>query len=327
MATASTHGLSTCARKRLASARSRYAKILPLVATQQRFIGIDLGGARGKTTALAVLVKRGDEAQVETVLMRGPNHSSAQSEPWTDSTLLDYLERESPDSTTVAINAPLTQPACIRCTLSVCPGDANCVDLSTRWLRSTGQQLQAQYVLADPNRIVALRQSSGFHQVTAPPAAATQRLPPYTHRCTEVELHYGRGILPKEQIGQASWAITSRANFLRRRLAALGFSLNENLIEVSPRCTIHSLFGAMAAQGYKRDADPWHTRASIVEGMGSLHFGVKSGMSREDVLRNDNCFDALISAYTGFLKVRDEWTMPAGEPFASDGWIWAPPAT
>tara|TARA_R110002096_G_scaffold423452_2_gene630668 strand:+ start:80261 stop:81157 length:897 start_codon:yes stop_codon:yes gene_type:complete len=294
------------------------------VSTQQKFIGIDLGGARGKTTALAELVRNGDEALVETVLMRGPEHSSAKSQPWTDATLIEYLGGQDRGAI-IAINAPLTQPACMRCTLSKCPGDAACVDVSTVWLRSTGQELQQQYVLADPNRIVAIRQSSGFHQTTAPPAAATQRLPPYTHRCTEVDLHYLRGILPKEQIGQASWAITSRANFLRRRLEALGFSLNESLLEVSPRCTIHALFGAVAAQGYKRDADPWHTRASIIEGMRGLRFGAKSGMSREDVLRNDNCFDALISAYTGFLKVRDAWTMPSGEPFASDGWIWAPP--
>jgi hypothetical protein len=311
----------------LAEVWTRYAKILSLVSSQQRFIGIDLGGARGKTTAVAVIVRSDNEAMVETVLMRGPEHSSARSQPWTDATLLDYLESEATDATTIAINSPLTQPACMRCTLSKCPGDANCVDTSTVWLRSTGQELQQQYVLADPNRIVALSQSSGFHQVTAPPPAATQRLPPYTHRCTEVDLHYRRGILPKEQIGQSSWAITSRAHFLRRRLEALGFSLNQSLLEVSPRCTIHALFGSLAAQGYKRDADPWHTRASIVEGMAGLRFGVKSGMSREDVLRNDNCFDALISAYTGFLKVRDGWTMPAGEPFASDGWIWAPPTS
>lgn len=295
------------------------------MASSQKFIGIDLGGARGKSTAVAVLSRDGDEALVESVLMRGPEHRASQSQPWTDATLLPYLHDEA-RSSTIAINAPLTQPACARCTIATCPGDEKCPDVATRWLRSTGQEMQAQHVLADPNRIVALRQGTGFRQIASAPPAASQRLPPYTHRCTEVSLHYGAGILPKDQLGQSSWAIASRANFLRRRLAHMGFELNANLLEVSPRCTIHALFGQHAAQGYKRDADPWRTRASIVEGMVSLRFGAKSGMSREDVLRNDNCFDALISAYTGFLKVRDEWQMPLGEPFASDGWIWAPPS-
>ena len=296
------------------------------MASYQKFIGIDLGGARGKSTALAVLVRDGDSASVVSILMRGPDHCAAMSQPWTDETLLAFLGDESSETTAVAINAPLTQPACMRCTLASCPGDAECPDVATRWMRSTGQALQAQYVLADPNRIVTLNQGSGFRQETVPPAAATQRLPPYTHRCTEVDLHYRRELLPREQIGQGSWAITSRANHLRRRLLSMGFALNEGLIEVSPRCTIHALFGAAAAQGYKRDADPWHTRASILEGMSSLRFAPSSGMSREDVLRNDNCFDALVSAYTGFLRTRDGWSMPDGEPFKTDGWIWAPPA-
>ena len=291
----------------------------------QTFIGIDLGGARGKSTALALLERQEDVASVETVLMRGPRHCAQESQPWTDDALLEYLANFDTENTAIAINAPLTVPACLRCQLSKCPGDTVCTDVATAWLRTTGQNLQAQYVLADPNRIVALHQGVGFRQVVAPPPAATQRLPPYTHRCTEVELHYGRGLLPKEHIGQSSWAIASRAQYLRRSLAGRGFVLNQSLLEVSPRCTIHALFGEAAAQGYKRDADPWHTRASIIEGMKPLRFATRSGMSKEDVLRNDNCFDALLSAYTGFLWARDGWTMPTGKPFDEDGWIWAPP--
>jgi len=295
------------------------------VANHRTFIGIDLGGARGKSTAVAELHRDGNQVSVTTVLMRGPDHSAHKSQPWTDETLLSYLATFDADTTAIAINAPLTTPACLRCKVSACPGDANCVDAATLWLRSKGQQLQAEHVLSDSSRIVALHQGSGFHQISTPPAAATQRLPPYTHRCTEVDLHFRRGLLPREQIGQTSWAIASRANFLRRNLATQGFALNTSLLEVSPRCTIHALFGAHAAQGYKRDADPWRTRASIIEGMDSLRFATTSGMSREDVLRNDNCFDALVSGYTGFLWSRDGWTMPDGAPFDQDGWIWTPP--
>lgn len=273
-----------------------------------------------------MLNRDGDNARVESVLMRGPEHSANQSQPWTDTTLLAFLDAFTSADTAIAINAPLTVPSCMRCTLPACPGDTVCTEASVLWLRDTGMALQAQHVLADPNRIVALSQGSGFRQITAPPAAATQRLPPYTHRCTEVDLHYRRGILPREQIGQASWAIVSRARYLRRSLATRGFALNQGLIEVSPRCTVHALFGEEAALGYKRDADPWQTRASVIEGMESLHFAATSGMSKEDVLRNDNCFDALVSAYTGFLWSRDDWTMPEGAPFDVDGWIWAPPA-
>jgi hypothetical protein len=47
-------------------------------------------------------------------------------------------------------------------------------------------------------------------------------------------------------------------------------------------------------------------------------------MAREDVLRNDHCFDAVISAYTAYLWARDGWDVPA-EHVAEDGWIFSPP--
>lgn len=285
----------------------------------QSFIGVDLGGAKGKSTALAKVERSPEAASVLAILMRAPDGS-----PWTDDTLLDYFRGHDPACTVLAINAPLTSPACVRCTLKACPGYANCVDPATVWLRDIGQDLLEEAVMSDRNRIVAVPSGKGFRSQASLPPAATQRLPPYTHRCTEVDLHYRRGLLPKEQLGQSSWAIINRAAHLRKVLASLGFALNTSLLEVSPRCTVSGLFGEEAAKRYKRDADPWHTRAAIVEGMKDLSFSTTSRLGREEVLRNDNCFDALLSAYTAYLWAIEGWPMPEGEPFASDGWIWAP---
>lgn len=288
----------------------------------QNFIGIDLGGAKGKSTAIAIL-RRSDtgDARVESILMRAEDGS-----PWADDTLLEFLRTYSPSDTAIAINAPLTAPACVRCTLTRCPGYQECSDPATVWLRTIGQELHLESVLSDHNRIAAMPQSSGFRQPAPVPAAALQRLPPYTHRCTEVELHYTRGLLAKEHMGQSSWAIASRAAHVRKVLAGAGFVINEALLEVSPRCTIQALFSENEARSYKRDADPWQTRAAIVEGMDALSFSQGSRLSREEVLRNDNCFDALVCGFTGFLWARDGWTMPADGPFDVDGWIWAPPS-
>lgn len=286
-----------------------------------RYIGIDLGGARGKSTAVALLRRAPEGPCVESVLMRAEDNR-----PWSDDTLLAYVEGFSPEDSVLAVNAPLTAPACVRCSLEVCPGYASCAEPATVWLRTIGQDLQARAVLADRDRIAAVPQGSGFRDPARLPAAAQQRIPPYTHRCTEVLLHFERELLSREHLGQNSWAIASRAAHLRRALAGQGFLLNESLLEVSPRCTVHALFGEQPARGYKRDADPWQTRAAIVEGMDDLSFAASSRLSREDVLRNDNCFDALLSAYTAYLWARDEWTMPEEGPFDLDGWIWAPPS-
>ncbi len=288
----------------------------------QTFIGIDLGGARGKSTAVALVHRDpNDKARVESVLMRAEDGS-----PWVDDSLVEFLNSFSPDRTAIAINAPLTAPACVRCTLERCPGYQECSDPATVWLRTKGQDLHAEAVLSDDNRIAAMPQASGFRQPRVLPAAASQRLPPYTHRCTEVHLHYTRGLLAKEHMGQSSWAIASRAAHLRKVLTGTGFVINESLLEVSPRCTISALFGESQSRNYKRDADPWQNRAAIIEGMHALSFARESRLSREEVLRNDNCFDALVCAYTGFLWARDEWLMPDEGPFGQDGWIWAPPS-
>jgi hypothetical protein len=283
------------------------------------FIGVDLGGARGKTTAVAQL-RRGEDgrAWVQSVSTR---HKS---EPWVDDTLLGFVEGLGDDAV-VAIDAPLTSPACARCTVAVCPGVEACVDPAVVWLRSEGRELTEDAAVA------ADVVSGGSHTVARSavprtPARTRLRLQPYAHRCTELVVCYERGLLPPSSVGGAVGLVAHRAAHLRRRLLRAGFELHQNLIEVSPAATIAALFDRRRARGYKRDADPWETRAEIIEALSAdLEFAPSSRLAREDVLRNDHCFDAVIDAYTAFLWARDGWTMPEG-PYVEDGWIWAPPA-
>src|SRR5262249_54901301 len=72
------------------------------------FVGIDLGGARGKTTAVAILTRRDDMVAVDEVATRRVG------EPWHDESLWEYLSVLGPNAA-IAINAPLTAPACVRC--------------------------------------------------------------------------------------------------------------------------------------------------------------------------------------------------------------------
>jgi hypothetical protein len=292
------------------------------------FIGIDLGGARGKTTAVARIevtdAERG-QATVLEVCTRFRAHAGEEA-PWHDDSLLDYVTGLAARAV-VAIDAPLTAPACVRCQLGACPGISRCDVPATVWLRTVGAQLQDQ-AMSDLDRIAVIPSHSGFGRF-APHAQAPfkQRVAPYTHRCTEVWLHYDRDLIPRDGIGQGTGPVSARAAHLRRVMSSHGFRLNENLLEVSPRATVAALFGAREARGYKRDADPWETRAAIIENLSdSLKFAFTSRLSREEVLRNDHCFDALLSAYTAFLWARDGWTMPDDGAFADDGWIWVPPA-
>ncbi|MBA3451713.1 MAG: DUF429 domain-containing protein [Deltaproteobacteria bacterium] len=271
-----------------------------------RFVGVDLGGGRGKTTAIAELRSGPAGAEVIEVATR----SSRQ--PWTDDTLVHRLSDGESTSRVIAIDAPLTQTACGRCERPVCPGMEACADPTVVWLRTTGRSLM---------RKVSAATVGG---TTRPQQPAQARLAPYSHRATEVVMTYERGLLPLSALGSTTGAVAARASQLRRRLRGAGFQLHENLLEVSPAATIAALCGSKAARGYKRDADPWRTRAVILEQLSDLSFASQSRMAREDVLGNDHCFDAVISAYTAYLWARDGWTAPEGW-VADDGWIFAPP--
>lgn len=275
------------------------------------FVGVDLGGARGKTTAVAQLrVTPSGRAAVHAVSTRH------RGEPWVDETLVGFVEGLG-DDVVVAIDAPLTSPACTRCVLPACPGIEACADPAVVWLRTEGRALTEDTAVA--SNVV------GGGTVTRAPARSRPRVQPYAHRCTELVVCHERGLLPPSSLGAAVGLVAHRATHLRRRLLRAGFELNQNLIEVSPAATVAALFDRRRARGYKRDADPWETRAAIMEALPDLEFAPGSRLAREDVLRNDHCFDAVIDAYTAFLWARDGWAMPEGVPFADDGWIWTPP--
>ena len=297
---------------------NKLTRIQPLKRPFTTFIGVDLGGARGKTTAIAELsvVQGEDTVRVQSVRARGSQNGNEA--PWHDDVLMKFL-RSKPEAV-IAFDAPLVVPACVRCTEPVCPGREDCEVPAVVWLRQKSADLEVARQ-NDHSRIASI--GSGRNGADAP-LLQTQRLQPYLHRCTEISLHHEQKILHREHVGQANRLVAARAVHLRRRLAPHGFELNKNLIEVSPRATIHSLFGGDRARRYKREADPWEARAAILDSIQpDLPFAAQSGLSREEVLRNDHCFDALISAYTAFLWAKEGWQLPPG-PFAIDGWIWAP---
>lgn len=276
-----------------------------------RFVGVDLGGGRGKTTVLAEIVATPAGAAVTEVATRSGTA------PWTDETLARRLAEPSPD-TVIAINAPLVAPACSRCPRPVCPGMEACEEPAVGWLRTTGRALVREVAAESVG-------ASGVRITTS----AQVRLAPYIHRATDVVMTYERGLLPLASLGATNGTIAARAGQLRRRLTGAGYELNRNLLEVSPAATVAALCGTRAGRGYKRDADPWRTRALVLESL-ALTFSPRSRMAREDVLRSDHCFDAVIAAFTAFLWARDGWQLPGGDAasvFVDDGFVWAPPTT
>jgi hypothetical protein len=271
-------------------------------------LGIDLGGGKGKKTALATLRLDGSNA---TVVDIAPRSGAV---PFYDAALLETI-RQYGDETLLCIDAPLTLPPCLRCTVPVCPGQESCVDPSVIEMRAlaaeTAERLGDRFGDRDTRR--------GKPPIT-----------PYTQRATEIHLACRAGIVAREGLGQGTGPLAARASHLVRALADR-FTLNVNLIEVYPRATL-GLLGL--ATPFKKHLREREGRARILDALSDeLRFG--PGIWRERCVQSDHLFEAVICAFTGFLWARDGWTLPAGAEGAGtrddasrlrDGWIWTPPA-
>jgi predicted RNase H-like nuclease len=257
----------------------------------ERFLGVDLGGGKGKKTALAVLERRGDDGGIAVVALL-PRSGEA---PLYDAALVDAIKTHG-QGALVCMDAPLTLPPCLRCEVPVCPGQEACVDPAVVEMR----------------RLVREVDETRDHRRGKP------NVTPYTQRATEVYLHRIRGVLPRETLGQGMGPLTARAAHVMRAIAG-DFHLNENLIEVYPKATLALL---RLGELYKKRPE---VRLEILARMDGLSFA--PGVWREDCVQSDHAFDAIVCAYTGFLFARDGWVMPeeSAAVMARDGWIWVPP--
>jgi len=254
-----------------------------------RFIGVDLGGGKGKKTALAVLERSREGVTVTRLSPR------AKEPPLYDAALVSTL-LELGGNAVICIDAPLTLPPCLRCTEPVCPGQLACVDAEVVSMRA----------------LAGRQPSAGRDHRRGKPT-----ITPYTQRATDLYLR-SRGMLARETMGQAMGPLAARAAHLVRALGR-SFRLNQNLIEVYPRATLE-LLGYR--EPYKKRVD---RRIEILAALGDLGFG--PGVWREECRQSDHVFDAVLCAYTGYLRDRDGWQISAlaGDAIDPQGWIWVPP--
>jgi predicted nuclease with RNAse H fold len=250
------------------------------------FIGVDLGGGKGKNTAVAHLELTGGGVEVK-------DYGTGKDAPWYDERLIAYL-REHPTAL-VAIDAPLTLPSCVRCVLPSCPTVETCEVPVVGWFR--GRENGARLAGKKP------------------------KYTPYTQRAAEVLLHEEHRILPRETLGQGMGPLTARTAYLTKALTET-HRLNVNLIEVYPKATLTQLFAARTADRYKRSGDSPQTRLEILNALPDLRFA--PGAWREHGLANDHKFDAIICAYTAYLWTQGACVEPAEDVVRDDGWIWFP---
>jgi hypothetical protein len=128
-----------------------------------------------------------------------------------------------------------------------------------------------------------------------------------------VYLH-ARDLVPRDQLSNGTSPVAARAAHLRRVLATRGFGPQPGPLEVSPRSTVQALFGRRA-RGYKRDADPWNTRAPDRPRL-ATRCASPPQPDVEGGGPNDHCFNPAVS-YTAFLWGARWQVPPDAVDFAS----------
>lgn len=302
----------------------------------QRFIGVSLGGGRGKTTAVARLEpgdSAGSLALVEARARTGHrgggttfDEAEGSATPYRDEVLIAAIESHLDDDTVVAFDVPLTLPPCVRCRLA-CPGIPRCEVPTVRWMRRHGPALAVQGGRSDPGK----------------PSST-----PYTQRATELLLERAT-LQPREALGQGMGPLAARATYLRRRLSPR-LRLHENLIEVHPRATLIRWFGADTERRSRIGDRPatWELRKRM---LASMTEGLRlDRVWPEVVVRNVHVFHAVVATFTARLWALEDWRGPAelmaglgetrdsserarvadavaelGTAWVEDGWIWTPP--
>jgi len=297
-----------------------------------RFIGISLGGGRGKTTAVARLELSARDNQLTLVEARTrwgqrgggeiEDHDGSTEAPFRDDVLVRWFERWVDDATVVAFDAPLTLPPCVRCQLA-CPGVEACTVPVVAWMRRHGDALIVRTGRSDPGK----------------PAVT-----PYTQRATELLLERAT-LQPREALGQGMGPLAARAAYLRRALSPK-LRLHENLLEVHPRATLIRMFGPRDERRTRHGSatQAWEGRKQM---LGQLVEGLSFDRVWPDlVVRNVHVFHAVVSAFTAYFWAREGWQGPQdllvdagerseqlaravdelGDLWLEDGWIWAPPS-
>lgn len=277
-------------------------------ARMRRFVGVSLGGGRGKTTAVARVEQHADgvyvleEARVKAE-HRGGGPAHASPGAFRDAALVQYLRAHLSEETVVAIDAPLTLPPCIRCDLP-CPGFDDCEVPVVRWMRAHAASLSIHRGRRDP----------GKPHVT-----------PYTQRATEILLEHAT-LQPREALGQGMGPLAARAAYLRRVMSP-SLRLHENLLEVHPRATLTRLFGRETERATRHGAleEVWeHRKRALSSLVTPLEF---RQVWPELVVRNPNVFYAVVGAISASRWAAHGWRGPGdllSRPAASEAEADAP---
>ncbi len=234
----------------------------------KQIVGLDLGGGRGKSTAVAIL-----DLTSERPTLVSASVKNSLGQPWRDDELTALLSRES-QTTLICLDAPLSLPPCMQCSREHCPGVPACPDPAVERMR-------------------AMAPGKG--------KGGKPRFSPYTQRPQDLELLLA-GLPVTGAMDASRGPLSARTHHMLKRLSG-GYRPGANLIEVPLPAALQVWFGKKAAQACRRSGSLWNSRAAILEAFGTQ---IAFAVWRDPILTHGHIFSAVSCAVAGLTWWREK---------------------
>jgi hypothetical protein len=271
----------------------------------QRFLGLELSGAKNHKTALSILEFYPRENKI--FLLDIHDRIASHGDQSADETLLELLGESSAGLAIMGVNVPLTLPPCFSCSSSQC--GSSCRSKSALWMERFSRKRPGK-----KNEIIYT---------------------PYTQRPVELWLRYD--VLPQvhktlqfeidETLGGNRAPLTARMQYLQRRLSVS--KVVEKTLEVLPKLTALRLSLALGLDRrilnrYRKLEEGSHARLQFLEALVERRGVFIYDRDLRKLSHSLTAFDSFLCAYTALLSEQDLCEKPPRGFPVDSGWIQYP---
>lgn len=263
-----------------------------------KFIGVALAGGKTDKTALAVLDYFPKQKKIFLSLVVPKIKSNE--EYSSDQKLIDLIDENSEDLSSVAFNVPLRLPKCMRCDLQ-CPGYEKCEEEEIKWLWKNYKK---------------------YSKGKKPKKLFT----PYTERCidrylaTELEEPFQ----PPHALGANLAPLTTRALFLAKRIAV-------PCIETHAKPSLWRIGRSLKIQKsylrfHKHSVSGEEARSSILDKLIEKDIAFIYEQDRRMIVEDNHVFEAFLAGLTSILFYQNQCEEPPKDFPENEGWFALPKA-
>jgi hypothetical protein len=243
-----------------------------------RFIGLSLSGGKADKACLVVLDYFTDQKKI--FLSRLYEKIKTEEFISADLKIHEIVTQYQDRLESVAFDVPLSMPKCINCRLQ-CPGYESCEEAEIVWLRNFYQKVNQN---KRPNKLFT----------------------PYTQRCIEAFVAHGleETFEIHHALGANQAPLLARAAFIKRRLQV-------EAIEVFPKLSVWRLglelkVAKSHLRHYRHSVGGDESRRLFLQAMADKYGLFIYQQDMKSMIDNYHAFEALICAYTAFLKFQKQ---------------------